>query len=487
MRQGDHLRAYRVAYLGNDSEAAMIIRGALEKAGLEFVAAACDSGGIKKVADFDCDLVLWDLEDSNPNEPTPLEQLRKAGFENVPVAVAVPTGQENAMAESLAQGAVDFLRKPVDEDPLPRILAALSSGQRQRRVAWANRVIEDTGKQIKGILANMADPAYVVNPGYQILYMNRVAEEIFGEGLRGGICYHVFHDREQPCEVCAKSKGTARWRSALKNGKSYRFISADIRNSEGELERLVVATDVTVDEEVRKIYKTFISNVSHDLRTPLAAIDQYADILREGLAGELNEEQKENIDVIKRSSFRLRNLIENLIEANKILSGRLTLKMERVDVGDILGLVLDHLEAQAGAKGLELEVSVPDDLPPMYADKALIARVIANIAGNSIKFTEHGIVRIKAGFIPKNGGRIMISVEDAGIGVPTKDLGKIFELFYRVEGDKVYVEEGAGLGLTISREIVRAHGGTLWTESLEGMGSAFHFTLPVHEGESGTQ
>ena len=142
-----------------------------------------------------------------------------------------------------------------------------------------------------------------------------------------------------------------------------------------------------------------------------------------------------------------------------------------------------HLEAQAEDKGLELKVSVPTDLPPMYADKALIAQVIANIAGNSIKFTEQGIVQIRAGYIPRDEGRIIISVEDAGIGIPTEDLGKIFELFYRVEGDKVYVEEGAGLGLAISREIVRAHGGTLWTESLEGMGSAFHFTLPVHKDE----
>jgi signal transduction histidine kinase len=225
--------------------------------------------------------------------------------------------------------------------------------------------------------------------------------------------------------------------------------------------------------------------VSHDLRTPLAAIDQYADILRDGLAGELNEEQKEDVDVIKRSTFRLGNLIENLIDANRILSGRLKLKMERVNVREILDLVLEHLEAQARDKGLELKVSVPDDLPPMYADKALIARVIANIAGNSIKFTEHGVVQIRAGYIPRDEGRIIISVEDAGIGIPTEDLGKIFELFYRVEGDKVYVEEGAGLGLSISREIVRAHGGTLWTESLEGMGSAFHFTLPVHKNESG--
>ena len=479
------MRTYRVAYLGNDSEAALLIKGALERAGLEFIAASHDSAGVRKISEFDCDLVLWDLEDSNPNEPTPVAQLRKAGLENMPVTVVVPKDQEEAAAKSLAEGAADFLYKPLERDPLPRILTALSTGQRQRRIAWSNRVIEDTGRQIRGILANMSDPAYVVNPEYQILYMNRAAEEIFGEGLRGGTCYHVFHDREEPCEVCAKGQGPSRWRSVLKNGKSYRFMSAEIRNSAGELERLAVTTDVTVDEEVRKIYKTFISNVSHDLRTPLAAIDQYVDILQDGLAGDLNEEQKRYVDVIKRSSFRLGNLVENLIDANKILSGRLKLKLEKAGIGEILEMVLGHLRAQAEDKGLELKVTIPDNVPHVYADKALVAQVIANIAGNSIKFTEHGTVQIRAGYIPRDEGRIIISVEDTGIGIPADDLGNIFELFYRVEGDKVYVEEGAGLGLSISREIVRAHGGTLWTESLEGMGSAFHLTLPVHTDESG--
>jgi len=474
-----------VAYIGNDSEAAAQLEGALEKAGFEFVAVPRDSAGVKRVADFNCDLVLWDLEDSSPNEPTPAERLRKSGLEDMPVAVIVQGGQGELAARSLAEGAADFLYKPLGKDPLPRILASLSTGQKQRCIAWSNRVIEDTGRQIRGILANMADPAYVVTPQYQILYMNRAAEEIFGEGMRGGTCYRVFHDRDEPCEVCGKSKGSGRWRSVLKNGKSYRFMSADIRNSAGELERLAVATDVTVDEEVGKIYKTFISNVSHDLRTPLAAIGQYVGILLDGLGGQLNEEQKGNVDVIKRSSFRLRNLVENLIDANKILSGPLKLKMEKADIREIIGIVLERLEAQAEDKGLDFKVSVPDDLPPVYADKALIAQVIANIAGNSIKFTEQGTVQLRVGYIPRDEGRIMISVEDTGIGVPTEDLGNIFELFYRVEGDKVYVEEGAGLGLAISREIVRAHRGTLWAESLEARGSAFHFTLPAHKNESG--
>jgi two-component system phosphate regulon sensor histidine kinase PhoR len=139
------------------------------------------------------------------------------------------------------------------------------------------------------------------------------------------------------------------------------------------------------------------------------------------------------------------------------------------------------LRSQAEDKGLTFQVQVAEGLPPVYADKARIAQVVANIAGNSIKFTEQGMIQIRGGFMPRDEGRVIVSVEDTGIGVPKEDLGKIFELFYRVEKDKVYVEEGAGLGLSISREIVRAHGGTLWAESMEGMGSAFHFALPVHK------
>ncbi|MBU4178967.1 MAG: HAMP domain-containing histidine kinase, partial [Actinobacteria bacterium] len=252
-------------------------------------------------------------------------------------------------------------------------------------------------------------------------------------------------------------------------------------------EKIAVGTDVTPDEEVRKIHKTFISNVSHDLRTPLAAIDQYVNIMMEGLAGELTYEQKQYLSVIKRSSFRLGNIIENLIDANNVLSGHFKLKMQVLTIEEIFSVVMDRLQSQADDKGITLQVQVPDDLPRVYGDKARIAQVIANVAGNSIKFTEQGMVQIRAGFMPRDEGRLIVSVEDTGIGIPKEDLGKIFELFYRVENDNVYVEEGAGLGLAISREIARTHGGTLWAESLEGMGSAFHIALPVHKGQQSTE
>lgn len=477
------MKVYRVAYLGNDNETAMSLESGLSGAGFQFIGAPGDSQGIKSIVDQGADIVLWDLENGQPDQNIPMDYLKKAGLDRQPVVAVARRGNTETVVRSLASGAVDFIYKPVKDELVPRIIAALNTGQKQRRIDWCNRVIEDTNNQMRSILSTLTDPAYVVSPEYQILYMNRAAEEIFGEGLRGGSCHHVFYDRTEPCEVCAKTKGSARWRSVLKNGKSYRFISAIIRNEKGEVEKLAVGTDITPDEEVLKIHKTFISNVSHDLRTPLAALDQYVNILKEGQAGQLNEEQLRYLDVIRRSSFRLQNLVENLIDANNILSGRFKLKMRVAGIKDILDIVLGRLEAQARDKGITLQVQVPDDLPSVYADTNRVAQVIANIAGNSIKFTEQGMIQIRAGFMPRDEGRIIVSVEDTGIGIPKEDLGKIFDLFYRVEKDKVYVEEGAGLGLTVSREIIRAHGGTLWAESMEGMGSAFHFALPAHKGE----
>ena len=481
------MKVYKVAYLGSDNEAALALEASLSKAGMPFVSAIGDQSGVKKAVEFDADIVLWDLDNNPRGKPVPLEQIRKAGLVRQPVAVVARKDNTEGLIQSLAAGAVDFIYKPVKDELLPRIIAALNVGQKQRRIDWYRRVIEDTNKQLHGILSTLKDPAYVVSPEYQILYMNRAAEEIFGEGLRGGACYHLFYDRADPCEICAKSKGPARWRAVLKNGKSYRFVSALIRNDRGEVEKIAVGTDVTPDEEVRKIHKTFISNVSHDLRTPLAAIDQYVNIMMEGLAGELTDEQKQYLSVIKRSSFRLGNIIENLIDANNVLSGHFKLKMQVLTIEEIFSVVMDRLQSQADDKGITLQVQMPDDLPRVYADKARIAQVIANIAGNSIKFTEQGMVQIRAGFMPRDEGRLIVSVEDTGIGIPKEDLGKIFELFYRVENDNVYVEEGAGLGLAISREIARTHGGTLWAESLEGMGSAFHIALPVHKGQQSAE
>lgn len=474
------MKVYRVAYLGSDNEAILALDNAMKAAGMQFSSAHGDFQGMKQLAGAGCDLILWDLDNNQPGEPIPVAQIRESGLDSQPVAAVVREGDAEQAVASLASGASDFIFKPIKENPLPRLIAALNTGQKQKRIDYYNRILEDANKQVRGVLATLKDPAYIVSPEYQILYMNRSAEEIFGEGMRGGACYHVFYDRTEPCEVCAKSKGPARWRSVLKNGKSYRFISVLMRNNQGEMEKMAVGTDITPDEEVKKVHRTFISNVSHDLRTPLAAIDQYVNIMMDGLAGELTEDQRSYLDIIKRSSFRLRSLVENLIDANNILSGYFKLKMQVMNVREILDIVLGRLQSQADDKGIALQVQVPDDLPPVYADAERIAQVIANIAGNSIKFTEQGMIQIRAGFMPGTEGRVIISVEDTGIGVPREDLGKIFELFYRVEKDQVYVEEGAGLGLAISREIVRAHGGTLWAESMEGMGSAFHFTLPVH-------
>jgi signal transduction histidine kinase len=481
------MKVYRIAYLGNDSETALGLETALKGDGLQFTRAGGDYQGMQRAAEFNADVILWDRDNQPPDSPVPVEQIRKSGLTRQPIIVVVRNDDLEGAVKSLASGAADFMHKPIREDPLPRIIAALNTGQKQRRIDWCNRVIEDTNDQVKGILATLADPAYVVSPEYQILWMNRAAEEIFGEGQRGGACHHIFYDRTEPCEVCAKNTGAARWRATLKNGKSYRFISAVVRNSKGEVEKLAVGTDITPDQEVSKIHKTFIANVSHDLRTPLAAIDQYVNILMDGLGGELNEDQRNYIDVIRRSSFRLHNLIENLIDANKVLSGDFKLKMEVLSFQDILDVVLERLRSQAEDKGIMMQVQVADGLPPVYADKARIAQVVANLAGNSIKFTEQGMLQIRAGFMPRDEGRIIVSVEDTGIGVPKEDLGKIFDLFYRVEKDKVYVEEGAGLGLAISREIIRTHGGTLWAESMEGMGSAFHFSIPAYKGEQVTR
>ncbi len=474
------MKVYKIAYLGEDKDVILALERELKGANFKLVAAPGDYNGIRKVAGLNPDLILWDLDNDPEPESFSLERFRRADMKGQPVICVARRGSVKSAVRCISSGATDIIFKPIQEPFIPRAAVALNIGELQKRLNWSSSVIDDTNNQIKRILANLKDPAYIVSPEFHILYMNRAAEEIFGEGLRGGACYTVFYDRSEPCEVCLKSKGPARWRAVLKNGKTYRFVSALVTNSSGEPEKIAIGIDITPDQEVKKIHKTFISNVSHDLRTPISTIDQYASILLDGLTGELNEEQKKCVEVIRRSNFRLFNLVENLIDANRILSGDFKLRMEITSVREVMDLVLDKLKAQAEDKGLKFEVEVPDELPRIYVDKARIAQAIANITGNAIKFTDEGRVQVRAGYMPRDEGRIIVSVEDTGIGIPREDLGKVFDLFYRVEGDRVYVEEGAGLGLSISREIIRAHGGTLWAESVEGVGSAFHMTLPVY-------
>ncbi|MGE5279980.1 MAG: ATP-binding protein [Deltaproteobacteria bacterium] len=232
-------------------------------------------------------------------------------------------------------------------------------------------------------------------------------------------------------------------------------------------------------EEIKLISKRksdFISAVSHELRTPLTSIKGYSSILAAGKLGDLPVAAKERIEKINKHSDSLTNLINNLLDISRIESGRVEMKKEKIDLAAMVAEITDMLAPPIKERGLTLTARIAPGLPAALGDKTQIERVFINLIGNAMKFTPaNGEIVVAA---RDAGERLEVSVSDTGIGIPEKDLEKIFDEFYRVDNDVNMKVKGTGLGLSLVKYIVEAHKGKLTVASTVGKGTAFAFTLP---------
>jgi two-component system phosphate regulon sensor histidine kinase PhoR len=169
-------------------------------------------------------------------------------------------------------------------------------------------------------------------------------------------------------------------------------------------------------------------------------------------------------------------MVNELLELDRIESGRVPLNLSSVSPGDILQGAVDRLRLQAEQAGLTMQLECPDDLPPILADAPRLEQVLVNLIHNAIKFTASGgNVWISAHLV--DDGTVCFAVRDDGVGIPSEDLPRVFERFYKA--DRARSGGGTGLGLAIARHLVEAHGGRLWAESVQGQGSTFYLTIPL--------
>ena len=239
---------------------------------------------------------------------------------------------------------------------------------------------------------------------------------------------------------------------------------------------VVNSRDITERRELEEMKDGFVSTVSHELRTPLTSIKGYQEMLLEGEAGPLNEEQREYAEVAYRNAARLNMLVEDLLLLSRIQEGKIGMGCEVLDVGRIVREVAEELRPAAGAKGLSLSSSAEPHLT-VTGDRLRLAQVLTNLLTNAIKLTPPGrSVETRARWA---GGeeRLVVEVIDEGVGVPASELPRLTERFFRASTAEGI--QGTGLGLAITKEIVERHGGRLEIESEEGAGSTFRIVLPA--------
>jgi signal transduction histidine kinase len=229
---------------------------------------------------------------------------------------------------------------------------------------------------------------------------------------------------------------------------------------------------VTTREDVLAI-------VSHDLKNPLSNIELAVNLLRGFERIDAND-VNEFVNKVQRAAEQMEILIADLLDFARIQSGTFSVLISAERLSQAVMPVIDRMRALAEAKRQTLEVDIPSSLPCVAIDAQRIGQVVSNLVSNAIKFTpQEGTIRVSA---RQRDHQIVVSVTDTGPGVPQEHLSKIFDRFWRTPGTK---QKGSGLGLSIAKGIVEAHGGTIWAESQMGKGSSFSFTVPLAELETG--
>ncbi len=340
-------------------------------------------------------------------------------------------------------------------------------------------------KLLEAVVREMQMGVVVIDRDKRILYSNPFFEntfltvgsiegkkfsDILNEAALLGSINKVFtSDANKSCEITIRGKGN--------QILEVRLVPFSIESDSGvDNSRVIIGffQDVTEEKKVEEIKRDFVANVSHELRTPLASIKGYAETL---LGGALDDKGilKKFLTIIDRHANRMTALIEDLLTLSKLESHQMPMTFEPLDIKNIISGIIQGFEKQVKDKGIEIVMDISDEeIPKVMGDKGRLEQVIVNLVDNAIKYTNDGVVKVVA---RKTDNVLRVDVNDTGIGIPEKDIPRIFERFYRVDKGRSRELGGTGLGLAIVKHIIQGHNGKIWVESQLGKGTTFSFTI----------
>jgi two-component system phosphate regulon sensor histidine kinase PhoR len=384
-----------------------------------------------------------------------------------------PVKKLTKMAKRMAEGELDQEIRVTARDEVGDLAGAFN--QMSARLREMVALLTTERDKMAAVVSTMGDGVIIVDSESRVNMVNKAAEAMFrlseNESL-GNTFIEVVHDHEldEVLRKCLKTREQQTGLVETESGKQFlRVIATPLWSGS-----LVLLQDLTQIRRLETVRRDFISNISHELRTPITSLKILTETIQEG-AIEDRAVAQDFLNKINTETDRLAQMVDALAELSHIESGEVSLKLEPVVMGEIAQQVAERLRAQVDRAGLNLEVDIPLDLPRALADKERMEQVLVNLLHNAIKFTSPGgRISISA---KAEGDNIQVSVADTGVGIPADDLPRIFERFYKA--DKARAGAGTGLGLAITKHIVEAHSGSIWAESTEGKGSIFTFTLPA--------
>ena len=389
----------------------------------------------------------------------------------------------------------EFSRRVAEGDfrPLPRdgsgdAVEALGISL-NRTAARLDRTIQTLTEErnlSSAILGSMVEGVAVVNGSERLVFANPGFAEILGLDVpptSGSALVEVVRQTELLEAVRQVLGGEPRVQSEIVTGtlrQHYFAITVAAVRAGDTTGAVVVLHDITELRKLERVRRDFVANVSHEFRTPLTAIQGFAETL---LAGAIDDSQNRTrfLEIILEHSRRLARLTEDLLVLSKMDAERLELEIRRLSVSQLIESCLETAQRRGAEKDLRISVNLPQNLPDIAGDRRRLAEVLQNLLDNAIQYTlPGGQIIVSAKSLEEE---IILTVSDTGIGIPKADQPRIFERFYRVDVARSREAGGTGLGLAIAKHLVEVHGGRLWVDSEVGQGSHFHFSVPFFDSE----
>jgi two-component system, OmpR family, phosphate regulon sensor histidine kinase PhoR len=443
----------------------------------------------------------------------PLVELRR-GFLAVSVLILIAGVVVSFVFSRMLAGRVEqlenFSRRVAHGDFRP-----LRFGGARDELAGLADALNETAAQLKStiqslsgernrssaILGSMAEGVAVVDAQERLVFYNRAFAEILNLKTKGG-------EGRPIIEVVRNSELLGIIRKALLEGKrlqtdivmgfvpqrSFSVTASPVKpldsgaagtataagSASAEADKtsgaVVVLHDVTELRRLERVRQDFVANVSHELKTPLTAIQGFAETL---LAGALDdpENNRRFLEIIREHATRLGRLTDDLLKLARIEAGKMEVQFSPVNIADLVETCAETTLLKAAQKQIALHIDIPATMPAVRGDGGLLHEVLQNLLDNAVQYTPAGgKIDVSASL---RDGSALITVADTGIGIPAVDQERIFERFYRVDAARSREVGGTGLGLSIAKHIVEAHGGRIWVESEVGLGSRFTFLVPL--------
>jgi len=367
----------------------------------------------------------------------------------------------------------------------------------------AEEALQASEEKFRNIFEGAKDSLIFVDTTGKILDVNEEAVKTFGGSKEEVLGKHFSKLGVTPVkEIPTLLKNFAK---VLRDKKA--LINIQIKNKKGEIRNLecsanllkigkkksgvmIVARDVTdrkrAEEKIKRqniklkkldrIKTDFLNVTSHELRTPMAAMKGYIQMLSKQKLGDVTPEQKDALNVVLRNTNRLDNLIEEILDISRLESGTMKFIPEKTDVTEMIREVVETMQASADLKNIKINTEL-EEIPELIIDQERIKQVLMNLVNNSIKFSPHDSTINLCTKMKKDN--VLFELQDFGRGIPKNKQKKIFERFYQVDSGMDRKFGGVGLGLSISQGIVNAHGGKIWVGSTVGKGSIFKFSIPI--------